>query len=129
MKNCVRFAFNIDIAEQSPLFEEAHVARGIVAQNQHSNRQDKRPACARDDLAHHILADNRLVSALGIFVHITLERGFAAECECRERIHNEVYPQNLDNRQRVCDTDKRADKRDKNCRNVDCELEYDELSD
>lgn len=64
------------------------------------------------------------------FSCMNLERaGSPPECQSRQRIHYEVYPQDLDNGQRIVNSDERADEADENRRNVDGELEYNELPD
>ena len=100
-----------------------------AAEYQKREGKNERPACAGDYLGHHVPADYLFSSALGLLVHESGESRLAAECQSRQRIHYEVYPQYLDNGQRVVNSDERADEADENRRNVDGELEYNELPD
>ena len=132
MKISVRLA-RCALANPAEVFENRNVRNigicGNSTEQQKHKRQHKRPACARDNLAHHILADDSFVSALGFFVHKAVESRLAAECQRRERIHYEVYPQNLDNVERRSQVEQRADERNQHRSDVDCKLENDELSD
>ena len=54
----------------------------------------------------HIFADDGFVSALWFFIHIAVQGGFAAQCKRRKRIHHDIDPQHLRDRQRCAHADK-----------------------
>ena len=89
----------------------------------------KRPQRARSNRRIHVRADDVLVALLGLLVHVSIERGLAAERQCSQRIHYEVDPENLRDRQRIFQLDQRTDERDQHRRHVDRQLEDNEFPD
>ena len=77
----------------------------------------------------HFSADNRRTAALRLLFQILLQCRLTAKGQSRQRIHNQIYPQNLRNSQRLVDVDKRRDKVNRHRRSVNRQLKDDKFAD
>ena len=105
------------------IFKQAAEERMLQIQE----ADDREPCAHDDDLRHHSLAYNTLVSSSRRLVHVLLECRLVTEHDRSQSVHDKVDEQEVGDLQRLLNTEERAERTHDDRCHVDDELELAEL--